>query len=104
MGTIIVKNHVSETLTNDSGRVIFNLIYPQLKAFKKVAVSFENVYSVSTSFIDAAFIDLLDHFSFDHIKTYLKLIQCTGYVSGMIKKQMNSVYDYSYKDKKPLAN
>ena len=81
---VIVKDEVITTSFNEDGDVIFKLIYNSLKDKQPVTVSFENIYAVNTSFVNSAFIELLEHFSFDEIKRNLKIINSTKQINTHI--------------------
>ena len=61
---IKILDHVNRCMTNKDGCIIFNIINPLLNNGHQVTVSFQGVDSVTTSFINSAFIELLQYYSF----------------------------------------
>jgi len=71
MGVIRVLDHVRHCYSNADGLVIQAVIKQQFDLGNKVVLSFEGVDSVSSSFINSAFIELLDFYDFEFIKKNL---------------------------------
>ena len=90
MVTITVKHLTPRCLNNDDGNLIFKQILPHLKKMQPVEVSFEGVYSTTSSFINSAFIELLDHFCFNEIRSMLKITHSNAFINQMIKQRFNS--------------
>lgn len=84
---IVIKDEVNTTSFNEDGDVIFKLIYKLLKDKKHVTVSFEGIYAVNTSFVNSAFIELLEYFSFDEIKTSLDFVNSTKQINSHLAKR-----------------
>lgn len=84
---IIIKNHVSMPSSYADGEKIFNLIYPEIDKNESVSVSFDGIDSVPSAFINAAFIRLLERFSFEHIKNYLKITDSTHHINTLIRNR-----------------
>ncbi|MGZ0020046.1 STAS-like domain-containing protein [Nitrosomonas sp. wSCUT-2] len=84
---IIIKNHVRTTSSYEDGEKIFNLIYPEIAKNKSVSVSFDGIDSVPSAFINAAFIRLLEKFSFEHIRNYLKITNSTHHINTLIRNR-----------------
>jgi len=88
--TVIVKDHAPNCLSNDDGQIIQNLVLPFLKDRQQVEVSFQGIHSATTSFINSAFVELLDFFDFDIIKTFLKITNSNNHINGLIKRRFKS--------------
>lgn len=73
--------------TPEDGAKVFERVYPLLKEGKKVTVSFEGVDSVPSSFVNAAFIQLLNHFTYDQIKSRLSFSRSSKQINEMLKKR-----------------
>lgn len=84
---IIIKNHVTMPSSYEDGEKIFNLIYPEIDKNESVSVSFDGIDSVPSAFINAAFIRLLERFSFEHIKSYLQIIDSTHHINTLIRNR-----------------
>lgn len=90
MVTFSVIDHAPRCLNNDDGQIVFNLLYPYIKDAESVEVSFEGVYSVTSSFINSAFIALLDIFDFEQIKQLLKVTNSNAHINRLIKQRFSS--------------
>lgn len=86
---INVLDHVTHCYTQLDGQIISDLITSDLRGDGMTVVSFLGVYSVSSSFVNAAFISLLDDYSFDEIKSRLKFTDSTKQINEMIKKRFD---------------
>jgi hypothetical protein len=94
---IKITDHISHCSSNDDGKKIFDLIMPVLKAGGSIRVSFKEVDSLTSSFINSAFIELLNDFSFDYIKANLRFIDTNNYINRMIKKRFD--FETSHRQK-----
>lgn len=86
---IVIKDEVNSTAYNKDGDVIFNLIKNALESKVQVTVSFEGIFAVNTSFVNSAFIELLEFFSFEEIKSNLKFTNSTKQINSIIAKRFN---------------
>ncbi|MCW3745379.1 STAS-like domain-containing protein [uncultured Enterococcus sp.] len=68
MVKVNLLNDLKTFSTNDDGDVLFEILRKNLDAGNKVVVSFEGVHGLNSSFVNSAFIRLLDLYSFDFIK------------------------------------
>jgi len=82
---INVLDHVERCYSNADGEVILSLIQPLLFRGNRVTVSFAGVDSVPSSFVNSAFIPLLEDFSFDFIRKHLHFSNSTKQINQMIK-------------------
>lgn len=87
MGFLKVLDHVQHCYTNADGDVIRKLIIHQIQNGNKVTLSFRGVDSVSSSFLNSAFIELLDTFSFDQIKSTLYFSDTSKAINEAIKRR-----------------
>lgn len=74
--------------TGDRSDVIFKKILKELNDHNFVAVSFKGIRKISTSFIDRAFVPLLDHYPLDYIESNVKFADSTVDINTKIKKYM----------------
>lgn len=88
MKTIIVRDILTSTALNEDGEVLFNHIRASFDKGEKVTVSFEGIAALNTSFVNSAFADLLDYYSFSFIKEYLVIINSTKGINRLIGKRM----------------
>lgn len=82
---IRVNVHIGRCYSNDDGSIIYNLILPLLRQGKNISVSFDGIDSVTSSFVNSAFLVLLDHFDFDFIKTHISFVHSTKQINDMIR-------------------
>lgn len=68
---INVREQIGKWSDSEDGQRLYDLISPRIKHGEIVEVSFSGVYSVSTSFVNGAFIQLLGHFDFPYITEHL---------------------------------
>jgi hypothetical protein len=86
---IKVLDHVERCYSNADGEVIFALIQPIISKGEQVTVSFAGVDSLPSSFVNSAFIPLLEHYSFDIIRRSLRFVDSTKQINEMIKKRFD---------------
>jgi hypothetical protein len=90
MVTILVKEIAPEWFSNDDGQRLYDVIAPHILNNEPVTVSFKDVPSATTSFINSAFISLLDTISFDKVKTMLKIVDSNTHLNRLIKDRFAS--------------
>ena len=69
--SIELKNVLNQHVTNEDGDLLFNIIRDEFEKDNKVNISMLDVYGLNTSFVNSAFIQLLEHYSYDFIKKNL---------------------------------
>jgi len=87
MGLLVVLDHIERCSSNEDGIVLFNKIRPRLEGNEHIIVSFEGVSGVPTSFVNAAFIELLREFSFTHVRTHLSFANTSPQINSIINKR-----------------
>lgn len=86
---INILDHVEHCYSNDDGKVIFQIINNALKNGEQVTVSFNGITSLNSSFVNSAFIELLDHCDFSLIQEKLRFINSTQQINRMIKRRFS---------------
>lgn len=86
---IRILDHVMQCYTQADGEVIAGVITACLKSGENAVVSFSGVHGVPSSFINAAFISLLDEFTFADIRAKLTFIHSTKQINELIKKRFD---------------
>src|SRR5579871_3178096 len=86
---INILDHISYCHSHNDGEVIASLITPHLKRGEQITLSFSGVYSVPSSFVNSAFIRLLDEFTFEYIRGHLMFVHSTKQINEMIKKRFD---------------
>lgn len=86
---IKILDYVRQCYTQADGEVIAGAIAACLRRGEKVVISFAGVYGVPSSFINAAFISLLDEFTFADIRAKVTFIHSTKQINELIKKRFD---------------
>lgn len=84
---IKVLDHVRQCYTWEDGEKIGTLIRRAFDRKEKIILSFVNVNDAPSSFVNAAFIALLDKYDFDFIRQHLRVIDSTRQINDMIKRR-----------------
>lgn len=84
---IYILKHVKTASTYEDGEVIFNLISNCLKNNEDVILSFQDITSVPSAFVNSALIRLLEFFAFDLIRNKLKFTDTTKHINELIKSR-----------------
>lgn len=84
-----VVDHINHCYTNADGDVIKEQILRHFKSGEKVSLSFAEIDSVSSSFLNSALIELLDNYSFDFIKSNLGFVNSTKAINEAIKRRFS---------------
>lgn len=84
---IRILDHVRQCYTSQDGAVISALIRNAFASGEKVKVSFNGVTDVPSSFVNGAFVALLDCYSFDYIRANLSVVDSTPQINDMIKRR-----------------
>lgn len=89
MVNIYVRKIVDRCITNDDGDILFSHIQAFLKDGTSVNVSFDGVDSVSSSFVNSAFINFLNFYTFDEIKKNLNITNSNAHINAVIKRRFH---------------
>jgi hypothetical protein len=87
MDIIKIKNITERCYTNEDGTKVYNFILPFLKKGGDINVSFEGVDAVPSSFVNTAFIQLLNDFSFEDVKKHLTFSNTSRQINEIIKSR-----------------
>jgi uncharacterized protein DUF4325 len=90
-------DHVPNCYSWDSGDVISKIIRQAFSRGDNVAISFAGVSDIPTSFANAAFVSLLDTYSYDFIRSHLTLANCSRQIVDMVKRR------FAYETSRPHA-
>lgn len=82
----VVRSHV----TNEDGNLLFNRIHSEMAKGNKVIVDMMGVPGLNTSFVNSAFIQLLEHYSYSTIKDRLGLRHTNKQINNIIRN--NFIY------------
>lgn len=86
MVVVRIKDHVQYAYTYGEGQLIFDLIAPALIRGEVVAVSFDGIKAVPSSFINAALLQLTDCLSQDEIRSRLQIVDSTHFINDLINR------------------
>lgn len=88
---IMVKDHVDGgCYTNQDGEMIYKAIAPHITAGEQVMLSFKGINSVSSSFLNTAFVPLLESTDFETIKKCLKIVDSNKFINEMIIRRFKA--------------
>lgn len=81
---IELKSVLNQHVTNEDGDLLFNIIRDEFEKDNKVNISMLGVYGLNTSFVNSAFIQLLEHYSYDFIKKNLTFTNSNKQINDVI--------------------
>jgi hypothetical protein len=87
MVTINILDHLKSASTYEDGGKIYQLLKEKIAAGETVSLSFKDISSVPSAFLNAAVIQLLEDFSFVVIKKQLRFINTTKHINQLIKSR-----------------
>jgi hypothetical protein len=85
---IVVREHVPQCYTWEDGAVIGRIIHNLFSLGEQATVSFRGVDNVPSSFVNGAFVTLLDDFDFEFIKRHLSVIESNRSINQMIRRRL----------------
>ena len=91
MDVIRIKDFVVRPSTYEDGQVIFQLISPSIQKGLEVEVSFAGVHAVPSAFVNAAFVQLLEHAPSGQVKACLRISNSTKFINELIKRRFDFV-------------
>lgn len=100
MGRVNILDHVNQCYSNADGDVIRHIILDQFSSGEKVVVSLKGVDGLCSSFINSAFIELLEMYDFDFIKTHLTFVNSSKSINENIKRR----FSFEVNERKNLIN
>jgi hypothetical protein len=77
--------------TAQQGDVVFPVLHAAMAARAPFVVSFENVHSATSSFVNAAFVRLLKDYPFSAIKGQMRVVKSTRQINDMIRTRLERV-------------
>lgn len=75
--------------TSNQGRILHTCLLDALQAKQIITLDFQGISGVTSSFVNTAFIPLLDHMSFDQIKARLRILNANRQIANMIRDRMS---------------
>jgi hypothetical protein len=92
MGRLVnirIKDYVDYVYSNEDGAVIYNALKHELDKSNKIIVSFKEISALNSSFVNSAFIELLNDYDFQFIKENLRFIDSTNQINNLIKSRFS---------------
>lgn len=86
---IKILSHVGQAYTANDGLVIQRLLAEAFTREETVTLSFEGVDAVPSSFVNGAFVGLLDRYGYGFIKKHVRIVNSTKQINGMIKSRLD---------------
>jgi hypothetical protein len=83
---IIVLDHVPQCYTGEDGAVIASIIRRHLDKGLAVSVSMAGVEDTPSSFVNAAFVSLLDHYDAAYIRAHLSITDASRQTGDMVRR------------------
>ncbi|VTT35876.1 Uncharacterised protein [Enterococcus casseliflavus] len=84
MVLIDVKTALKNYYTNDDGDKLFDIIVDNFENDNPIQVSFKGIDSLNSSFVNSAFIRLLDVYTFDEIREKLSFVDTNKQINLLI--------------------
>jgi hypothetical protein len=75
--------------SHEDGYKLFLAIVKALRDHEQLTISFEGVDSISSSFVNASLIPLLDLMSFEEVKNRLAFVKTTPQINELIKSRFS---------------
>lgn len=86
---IAILDLVPQCYSWREGEIVANAIRSALKSEQTVVLSFSGVDDVPSSFVNAAFVSLLNEYNFDEIRRRLSIVCSTSQINEMIKRRLS---------------
>ena len=86
---IRIRDFVSGANTSEQGEIVFSHLSDQIgKQQGEIVVSFDGIQTATSSFVNAAFVELLTRFSYADLKARLRIVNSTRQINDMIKMRL----------------
>jgi hypothetical protein len=85
---IVALDHVPQCYTYEDGSVIARLIRHAFAQGDDVQVSFRGVENVPSSFVNGAFVSLLEDYDFNFIRTHLSVVDSNTAINEMVRRRV----------------
>ncbi len=82
-----VLDIVENCYTWSTGEIVADVIRKSFARDEKIVLSFKDVTDIPSSFVNAAFISLLNDYSYDYIRLKLTLTSCSPQIVDMINQR-----------------
>ncbi|MCH8247220.1 MAG: STAS-like domain-containing protein [Bacteroidetes bacterium] len=82
---ILISDITQTCYSNDDGDAVYKVIKPYLIGEEPITLSFGGIDGVTSSFVNSAFIQLLDSVEYDAIRKNLHITKATRRTRDMIR-------------------
>jgi hypothetical protein len=86
-----VQNLVDGCDTNDQGAVVYKFVATCLRKNSAVTLDFSGVSNVTSSFVNSSFVQLVDDFGFNSVKSLLVLKGVNSQIGRLLRDRMYKV-------------
>ena len=104
MERLIIKDLISSASGYDNGDVIYKIIHTALLKKQKIVVSFAGIDAISSSFLNASILRLLEDISFDEIRENLIIVDSTKYINNLIIERFRFVLNKESNNQENASN
>jgi hypothetical protein len=87
---ILVNDLVEVAVGEDDGTIVFDALRTALSNHDMVTLSFAGIKTATTSFVNTAFVPLLDQMPFGDIKRRIQVVDSTRQINHMIKWRLET--------------
>lgn len=98
---IRITDHLNRCYSNEDGEVIYLVLKKMLAKREPIKLSFEGINSITSSFTNTAFIELLKDFDFSYIKKNLHFVDTNKHINSMIKRRF--MFETENRENKELS-
>jgi len=88
---IRILDHVKHATDYADGDVIYRLVRKAFEQERKVTLSFDGILSTPSAFINAALVQLIEHYSLERIRADLTIIKSTRQINAVIKRRFTFI-------------
>ena len=74
--------------TAEQGGRLFEILRQALNGPGTVTISFDGMHTATSSFVNVAFVALLDDFSYDDLRSRIRITNSTRQINDMIKTRL----------------
>jgi hypothetical protein len=83
---IAILDHVPHCYSSEDGDVVARFLSHAFARGRSVTLSFTGVGDATSSFINAAFVSLLDDYDFPFIKAHLSIVDSNRQINDMVRR------------------
>ena len=77
--------------TNEQGLIVYEFVKKQFSSGGSVTLDFTGIPNVTTSFVNSAFVSLLDIIGYQELKSRLRLVGVNRQIGNMVQGRMTKL-------------